>query len=355
MFFATIFMLAGIFLLPYFIFLKVTKLQPTFLPDILKYKKRVGAGILAGFLVFSGLANAALETQETPISNYNDDFQSSQIEFENKIKEAEDLSKKAEEESKKQAEEKKVQEKAIATSEIKKSGLFSVVDTIDGDTLSINYHGKVEKVRLVGLDTPETKHPSKPVQCFGKEASAKLKELISGKSVYIEFDTTQGQRDKYGRLLLFIFTEDGQNVAHTMIYEGYGNEYTYNSKPYKYQTQFRNAQASAREAGRGLWAQNTCGGDAKKPTQQNQPQPKPTPQPQRPQTPQKPHSTPARPQPQPAPTRSQSVQSQPEQPQQAHYKNCAAVRAAGRAPIYAGQPGYGSHLDRDGDGVACEK
>lgn len=129
---------------------------------------------------------------------------------------------------------------------------------MDGDTIHISYNGKDEKVRFIGLDTPETKDPRKPIQCFGREATAKMAEFAENKKVRLEFDKTQGERDKYGRILAFVYSEDNKNLAYEMIRQGYGNEYTYNSNPYKYQNEFKEAARKAREENKGLWAENTC-------------------------------------------------------------------------------------------------
>jgi micrococcal nuclease len=120
--------------------------------------------------------------------------------------------------------------------------------------------GKNVKIRLIGLDTPETVDPRKPVQCFGKEASAKAKELLTVKSVRVEKDPSQGEFDKYGRLLAYIYLPDGTLFNKYMISEGYGHEYTYNL-PYKYQKEFKAAQAQARTGKKGLWADGACGGN----------------------------------------------------------------------------------------------
>jgi endonuclease YncB( thermonuclease family) len=136
---------------------------------------------------------------------------------------------------------------------------YSVVEVVDGDTLKINISGKTETLRLIGLDTPETVDPRKPVQCFGREASNKAKELLSGKKVRIEKDSTQGELDKYGRTLAYVYREDGLFYNKYMIEQGYAHEYTY-STPYKYQAEFKAAEKSARENQRGLWSPNTCNG-----------------------------------------------------------------------------------------------
>ncbi len=138
---------------------------------------------------------------------------------------------------------------------------FEVVSVTDGDTLKVNINGTTETLRLIGIDTPETVDPRKPVQCFGEEASKKAKETLTGKKVSLEADPTQGERDKYQRLLRYVYLEDGTFFNKWMIQEGYAHEYTYQSNPYKYQTEFKDAEKSARENKRGLWSDNTCNGD----------------------------------------------------------------------------------------------
>jgi micrococcal nuclease len=135
---------------------------------------------------------------------------------------------------------------------------YKVTEVVDGDTIKVSMNGSIETLRIIGLDTPETLDPRKPVQCFGKEASNKAKAFLTGKTVTLEADSTQGERDKYGRLLRYIFL-DGIDYGKTMISEGYAHEYTY-KLPYKYQTAYKAAQASAEANKLGLWAPNTCNG-----------------------------------------------------------------------------------------------
>lgn len=137
---------------------------------------------------------------------------------------------------------------------------YSVVNVVDGDTIKININGTQTTLRLIGIDTPETVDPRKPVQCFGKEASNKAKELLSGKKVRIEKDLTQGELDKYGRTLAYVYREDGLFYNKYIIEQGYAHEYTYNT-PYKYQSEFKAAEKSARENQLGLWSPTTCNGD----------------------------------------------------------------------------------------------
>ncbi len=168
-------------------------------------------------------------------------------------------------------------DQAGANTKVMNSELYSVIRVVDGDTIHINIDGKTEKVRIIGLDTPEVHHPSKPIQCFGREASQKMKDLINGKQIRIEQDPTQAERDKYGRLLLHIFTAEGENIAYKMISEGYAHEYTYRI-PYKYQNQYKKAQKTAEQSDLGLWSPNTCNGNTKKPAY-TPPKPKPQPKP----------------------------------------------------------------------------
>lgn len=138
---------------------------------------------------------------------------------------------------------------------------YAVTDVVDGDTLKINMGGTVETLRLIGIDTPETVDPRKPVQCFGTEASNRAKTLLSGQKVRIEADPTQDTRDKYGRLLAYIYRDDGLFFNKAMVADGYAYEYTYD-KPYKYQAEFKAAQLAAQSSGKGLWSPTTCNGKA---------------------------------------------------------------------------------------------
>ncbi len=137
-----------------------------------------------------------------------------------------------------------------------------VTNVVDGDTLDVAVDGVEQRVRLLGIDTPETKHPQKPVECFGREAAAQAAELLQGQVVLLEDDESQGNTDQYDRLLRFVWLPDGQLVNYLLIAEGYAFEYTYDL-PYAYQQQFRAAQETAREQQRGLWAPAACNGERK--------------------------------------------------------------------------------------------
>lgn len=139
----------------------------------------------------------------------------------------------------------------------KQRTLYDVVKVIDGDTIDVSIDGNTQRIRLIGVDTPETVDPRKPVQCFGQEASAKMHKLLDGAKVSLETDQSQGDKDKYDRLLRYVFTEDNINVAHELILSGFAYEYTYNA-PYKYQKEFKEAQQFAEKNTLGLWAPDAC-------------------------------------------------------------------------------------------------
>jgi len=131
--------------------------------------------------------------------------------------------------------------------------LWRVVEIKDGDTLVAENGFNKETIRLVGIDTPESG------ECFSSESTARLRQLILGKTVELHTDDSQGERDHYGRLLRFVFLENGTNINKKMISEGFAREYTYQSH-YKYQEDFQSAEEEARHEKRGLWADDTCAG-----------------------------------------------------------------------------------------------
>lgn len=130
---------------------------------------------------------------------------------------------------------------------------------IDGDTIVVIHDNKQEKVRLLGVDTPESVDPRRKVECFSKEAAVFLADLSLGKKVRLESDETQQLKDKYGRLLRYVFLGDGRMLNYLLIQEGYAYEYTYDL-PYTYQDAFKNAQLQAMSDKKGLWSDETCSG-----------------------------------------------------------------------------------------------
>ncbi|NIK11137.1 thermonuclease family protein [Alkalibacillus almallahensis] len=127
----------------------------------------------------------------------------------------------------------------------------TVTRVVDGDTIEIELNGKTEDVRLLLVDTPETKHPSKPVQPYGPEASEFAKNQLSGKQVQVEFDGPR--RDHYDRLLAYLWV-DGKNFNQMLLQRGLARlAYVYNP-PYTHMSAFEQAEANARNAGRGIWS-----------------------------------------------------------------------------------------------------
>jgi len=138
-------------------------------------------------------------------------------------------------------------------------GPFSVVKVEDGDTIIINMNDSQQTIRFVGIDTPEVQSQYRSAMCFGKEASAKTKELLVNQQVYLELDSDQNQIDKYNRLLRYVYRAgDNLFVSKYLVETGYATEYTYQGVPHKYQAEFRQAQVSARTRHLGLWDNRTC-------------------------------------------------------------------------------------------------
>ncbi|WP_277959562.1 thermonuclease family protein [Frigoribacterium faeni] len=134
----------------------------------------------------------------------------------------------------------------------------AVVDrVVDGDTVVVLVAGERERIRLIGVDTPETVKPDAPVDCFGPEASAfTTAALPEGATVWLEDDASQGDADRYDRLLRYVWSPDGTMLNERLVAEGYGREDTYDDA-YRYRDRFVAAEASAEASRVGLWG--ACG------------------------------------------------------------------------------------------------
>lgn len=143
------------------------------------------------------------------------------------------------------------------------SGPYPVTKVVDGDTIWVQRDGRIAKLRLIGIDTPEVHDPRRPIQCFGREASAAAESMLAGAQVLLESDPSQDSFDRYGRGLVYVWV-DGQLANLVMIQGGYAHEYTYDA-PYRYQALFKAAQQEAERSGVGLWASDTCAGDTSQP------------------------------------------------------------------------------------------
>lgn len=130
-------------------------------------------------------------------------------------------------------------------------GYYAVVRISDGDTISVDMNGTEEKIRMIGVDTPETHHPSKPVQCFGRAASEFTKKFIGTQPVRLEADPLNDNRDRYQRLLRYVYTPDGKMLNRELVAQGYGFAYT--SFPLEKSDEFQKLEDNARENNLGLW------------------------------------------------------------------------------------------------------
>jgi micrococcal nuclease len=130
-----------------------------------------------------------------------------------------------------------------------------VVGHVDGDTVRVRIGDPprgleaVETIRMIGVDTPETVHPRREVEFFGREASEFTRERLLGKPVLLAFDWDL--RDRYGRLLAYIYGPDGDCHNAALIREGYAHAYT--SYTFQFMDEFRGLEQEARREGRGLW------------------------------------------------------------------------------------------------------
>jgi len=122
-----------------------------------------------------------------------------------------------------------------------------VTRVIDGDTVVLDSIGKA---RLIGVDTPETVHPQKAVEEYGKEASDFTRRILEGKTVRVDFDWQK--TDKYQRTLVYLYLEDSTFFNAELVKQGFAHAYT--KYPFKYLDQFRDYERQARENNRGLWS-----------------------------------------------------------------------------------------------------
>jgi micrococcal nuclease len=132
------------------------------------------------------------------------------------------------------------------------SSLYRVVTVIDGDTIKVDVAGMTETVRLIGIDTPEISNPHHPKSdYYGPEAAQYTKQLLQNQSVYLIPDPMESNRDKYGRLLRYVFLEDGTFVNAKLVEDGYAYNYIY--EPFQFMKYFDYLEKQAKEKHLGLW------------------------------------------------------------------------------------------------------
>ena len=192
---------------------------------------------------------------------------------------------------------------------------------VDGDTIVVRGVGRV---RLIGVDTPETVDPRRPVEFFGREASAFTKRLLEGRRVRLEYD--RERNDRFGRTLAYVYLRDGTFANAEIVRRGYGHAYT--RFPFRHLERFRRLEREAREAGRGLWGAEAANerparraGSARDASARS-----------------------------PSPAR----RAVPWDDNGNGRVSCAEARRHGIAPVPRDHPAYPYMNDRDGDGVVCE-
>jgi len=131
--------------------------------------------------------------------------------------------------------------------------VYTVVEVIDGDTIKVDIGEKIVTVRLIGIDTPEIAGPHNPQDdYFGPEAAQYAKQLLENQLVYLIPDPMQSNRDKYDRLLRYVFLEDGTLINAKLIADGFAYNYIY--EPFQFMKQFDYLEKQAKEKQLGLWS-----------------------------------------------------------------------------------------------------
>lgn len=131
-------------------------------------------------------------------------------------------------------------------------GPYRVVRVVDGDTVRVDRDGEEIVVRLIGIDTPETVAPDRPVECFGPEASARATQLLSGAQVWLEYDEASGMTDKYDRTLAFVWLSPDDMLNEQLVREGYAEQVSY-TDGFAHEARLQDAEDRARASGAGLW------------------------------------------------------------------------------------------------------
>lgn len=146
-------------------------------------------------------------------------------------------------------------EQPVSQIEQQNPGLYEVIRFSDGDTITVDMNGQKETIRMIGVDTPETHDPDVPVQCYGPAASAYTKNLIGTQKVRLEADPTNQNRDRYDRLLRYVYLPDGRLVQAELIKNGYGFAYTL--FPFTKKDAFVKLESDAKTNSKGLWGNCT--------------------------------------------------------------------------------------------------
>ncbi|HSX16100.1 MAG TPA: thermonuclease family protein [Candidatus Saccharimonadales bacterium] len=130
-------------------------------------------------------------------------------------------------------------------------GLYNVDHFVDGDTIAVKMNGVSETIRFIGIDTPETHKPNTPVQCYGPAAAAYTKNRIGTQRIRLVSDSLSTNRDRYNRLLRYVYLPDDTNLDQELVAKGYA--FAYVSFPFTKSDDFAAAQKAARQGNKGLW------------------------------------------------------------------------------------------------------
>lgn len=133
-----------------------------------------------------------------------------------------------------------------------RAGYYKVLQVYDGDTIAVDMEGVTEEVRLIGVDTPETKDPRKPVQCYGPEASNFSHLSLDHTRVKLLADPQSTNRDRYNRLLRYVYLPDGSLYNKKLLQTGMARAYT--GFLFSKSSEFVNAETLAKQNKTGLWA-----------------------------------------------------------------------------------------------------
>lgn len=128
----------------------------------------------------------------------------------------------------------------------------TIVETVDGDTIKVWKNGKIETVRYLLIDTPESKNPNMCVQPYAREASLRNRELVKSGMLTLEFEQ-ENIKDSYGRLLAYVYV-DGKSVQGTLLKEGYARMAYFMNPPYKYLEQYRKEENQAKREKINIWS-----------------------------------------------------------------------------------------------------
>ena len=248
----------------------------------------------------------------------------------------------------KNTESKSINASETKTTDSKNRIPVTLIETVDGDTIKVNYKGKEETVRYLLVDTPESKKPGTCVQPYAKAAAERNRELVNSGNLSLEFDNGN-ERDKYGRLLAYVFV-DGKSVQEELLKEGYARVAYIYDPPYKYLSTFENDEKVAQNKHLNIWSDpsyvtdkgfNGCANDQ---TTSHQ-------------TSQSTHSTQS--------THSSAgsnynANTQPAAPTtpstgQTDFANCTELREVYPDGVPSSSPAYQPKLDRDHDNYACER